>query len=173
MSPEAWRGAGATELTGENGNRSCAGAVHHNAGGLRYLLPRPAEIPQRFGDDQPGVVRQLMEQGVVRVLGAKGRDVGTVEERPGVALAGVAERPRGVAVGRCHRHLDRVFDAVAPSDVFDESNRGSDGRAGVLFQAEGEREVEEQFRVRRSLDLGIEAGLDGHGQVTLHLRESP
>ena len=72
-----------------------------------------------------------MEQGVVRVLGAESRDVGTVEEGPGVALAGVAEGPRGVAVGGCDGHLDRVLDTVAPSGVLDESNRLSDRRAGV------------------------------------------
>ena len=32
---------------GENGYSPVA-AVHNDAGGIRYLLPRPAEIPQRF-----------------------------------------------------------------------------------------------------------------------------
>ena len=60
---------------------------------------------------------------------------------------------------------------MPPSDVFDESNRLSDSCAGVPLQAKGERKVEEQFRVGGPFDLGIEAGLDGHGQVSLHFRK--
>jgi hypothetical protein len=54
--------------------------MHDNAGGLRNFLPGPAKIPQRFGHDQPGVVRELVEQRVVRVLDAKCCDVSAVKE---------------------------------------------------------------------------------------------
>ena len=118
-----------------------------------------------------GIVREIVEQRVVRILFSESSDVRAVKERSRVALAGVAEGPRGVAVGCRDRHLDGVFHAVAPSGVLDEPNSLSDRRAGVPFQAKGERKVEEHLRVGGALDLGIEAGLDGHGQITLHLRE--
>ncbi len=108
---------------------------------------------------------------MLRVLGTQRRDVGAVEQRPGAALAGVAEGPGGPPVGGGHRHLERVLHAVTVADLLDEPRRCRDGCRRVLLQAEGEGEEEEQLRVRGALDQREQPGLDGQHEVALEGQE--
>ena len=139
--------------------------------GLRHLTPRALQVPQRLGHHEPRVIGQLVQHGVVGILGTQRGDVGAVEQRPRPPLAGVAERPRGLPVGGRHRHLDRVLDAVASSGLLDEADRSGDCLRRVLLETERQGEEEEQLGVGRSLDLREERRIDGQRQVALHGRE--
>jgi hypothetical protein len=90
------------------------GEVHNAVTADRQIVhrePAPGELPQRLddarvldraGDDVAGRVAGEAEQGeVVRLGGAAGEDhfVGVSAEQGGDALAGVLERPAGLAAG--------------------------------------------------------------------------
>src|SRR5829696_8920705 len=62
------------------------------------LLPGTPQPAEGLGDDEPGLVRQPVQKGVVRILRAQRRDVGAVEQGAGAPLAGVPERPQGLSV---------------------------------------------------------------------------
>ena len=52
--------------------QSFPAAVHHHARGLRDFPPRTAQIPQRFRDNQAGIVRELREAWGCRGIGRGG-----------------------------------------------------------------------------------------------------
>ena len=81
--------------------------------GLRHLVPGAGQVAERLGDHEPGLVGELVQHRVLGVQLPQRGDVGAVEQRPRLPFARVAERPEPLAVGRRHRHLDRVLDAVA------------------------------------------------------------
>jgi hypothetical protein len=114
-----------------------------------------------------------VEHGVVRVLVPQRADVRAVEERAGPALARVPERPQALAIGRGHRHLDRVRNAVVPARRLDQADRALDGAGRVVLQPEGQRQEEQQLGVCRSFDLGVEVGVDRQREVTLDRGEVP
>src|SRR6476660_7152575 len=65
--------------------------------------------------------------------------VGRIEQRPGTAGTGIAERPdRGPITGR-DRHLNRVLDAMTVTDVLDQPDRAFDGPRWVIHQPERQR----------------------------------
>src|SRR6185503_9776490 len=112
---------------------------------LWNLVPGAGEVAERLRDDQPRLVREPVQHGVVGVLVPEGAHVCRVEERPGPPLARVTEGPDLCPVARSHRHLDRMLDAVSLAGLLDEPNRSLDRHGWIVLEPEREREEEEQL----------------------------
>ena len=135
---------------------------------LGHLDPGARQVAERLRHDEARLVAQPVEERIVRIELAQGRDEGAVEERPRVALAGVAEAPDLRPVGRGDGHLDRVLDAVLAARLLDEPDRLGDRARRIVLEPEGEREVEEGLGIGRALDLREERGIDGDLKVALN-----
>src|SRR4029453_3543308 len=83
----------------------------------------------------------------------------------------VAEPPQALAIARCNRHLDRMFDPVAISNVLDDPNGALDGSGRVVLKPERERKEEERLRVGRALDAGVKGRVDREHELSLHVVE--
>src|SRR5689334_12946185 len=145
--------------------------LDHAPAGLGDLVPGVAQVAERLGHHQTGVLPELGEEGGHRVQRPQPGEVRAEEQRPGPALAGVAERVGALPVRGGHGHLDRVLDAVLAPDLLDDPDRALHRGRRVLLQPQGEGEVEEDLRVRGPLDLGVQVGVDLEHQVTLDVRE--
>ena len=106
-----------------------------------------------------------------RGTAAQRGDVGGVEERAGLAFAGVAERPDVLAVAGRDRALERVRHPVAGGDRFDEPDRLLDSGRRVVLEAEGEGEIEQHLGVGLAFDLRIQRRVDREYQVAFDRRE--
>src|SRR3954447_22494378 len=135
-------------------------------GGLGHLVPDPGNVAEGFGDDQSRVLGDLLEELSPGVELAQRGNVGGVEQRERVSLAGVPKRPDALAVASRDGALERVRDPVARGDRFDESDRLLDGGRRVVLEAESEGEIEEHLSVRLALDLRIHRWVDGEDEVT-------
>ena len=144
---------------------------HHHAGRLGYLAPGAHQVTQGLGDHEPGVVREALQHRTVGIVGPQCRHVVAVKQGSRATFARVPEGPGRRTVRRGYGHLDRVFDARPSTDVLDEPDGRGHRLRRILCQPEGQRQEEEDFRVRRPLDLGVEVGGDLQDQVSLHPRE--
>jgi hypothetical protein len=112
-----------------------------------------------------------MEYRVVRVLLAESVDPRAVEQRARLPLARVPEPPQVLAIARCDRHLDRMLDPVAKSDVLDEPDGALDCPGRVVLEPERERKEEERLGVGRALDVGVKGRVDREHELSLHVVE--
>ena len=69
--------------------------LDHAPARLGHFVPGSGQVAERFRDDQPRLVAEPLQPGVVRVELLQRADVGAEEERARVAFARVAESPDG------------------------------------------------------------------------------
>ena len=137
----------------------------HPVGPLGHLVPSSGKVTDGLGDHESRVVGDLEQDLPVRSELADRLEVATVEQRPRLALAGVAEHPNTLAVGSCDRALERELDALAATDILDQPDRPRDGVRRIALEAEGQREVEQNLGVRRTGDLGEKRFVDCQQEV--------
>src|SRR5215211_127332 len=130
---------------------------------FRYLVPRPGQVHERLGDDDPRLVVELLHRA----------HVGGVVQRARLAFAGVPEPPDAVPVRGPDRHLDGVLSAVAASHLLDVPHHPLHSPRGIVLQAEREGQIEHHLRIGRALDRGVERVVHRERQIALYAMEVP
>jgi hypothetical protein len=102
----------------------------HPVAGLGHLDPGSGQVPDRLGDNQPGVVGDPLEDLAFGIQLPEQADVAGEEQRPRLPLAGVAEHPQPLAVDRRDRALERVLDAARPPACLDEPDGAATASGG-------------------------------------------
>ncbi len=101
-----------------------------------HLVPHLREVAEWLGDDDPRLIRYLLQAHTIWVQFPQRPHVAGVLERARIALARVPERPDVVPVGRPYGHLVRVLGAMTMPHLLHKADRPSDGSCRILLQAE-------------------------------------
>src|SRR5215208_4933679 len=140
---------------------------------LWHLVPRPWQVHERLGDDDPCLVRDLLKARTVRVELPQHPHVGGVVKHARLAFAGVPEPPHAVPIRGPDRHLEGVLNAVAVSHLLDVPHHPLNSPRGIVLQAEREGQVEHHLRIGGALDCGVKRVVHGERQVALYAMEVP
>jgi hypothetical protein len=74
-------------------------SVSHDAvARFRHLVPRSREVDERLGDDNPRLVRDLMQTRAIRVKLPQCAHIGAVVQRTRLSLARVPESPQALPI---------------------------------------------------------------------------
>src|SRR5215217_8427344 len=138
---------------------------------FRYLVPRPGQVHERLGDDDPRLLGELLKARALRVELPHRAHVGGVVQRARLAFAGAPEPPEAVPVRGPDRHLDGVLSAVAASHLLDVPDHPLHSPRGIVLQAEREGQVEHHLRIGRALDGGVERVVHGECQIAFDAME--
>jgi hypothetical protein len=107
-----------------------------------------SHAPETSAKDSETTSRLLgepLEAGVVRVQCAHSADALRDEQRAGVVLGRVSDRPELLAVAEAHRSLERMLDSVPLACGLYEADRTLHRPARILLEPEGQRQVEEDL----------------------------
>src|ERR671910_596208 len=139
--------------------------------GFRHLVPCPGEVDKRFRDNDPCLVGHLLQALAFRVHIPHRAHLGAVVQRTRLTLARVPERPHALPIGRRNRHLKGVFHTVSVTCLLHQTHHALDCARRVVFEAERNREKEQQLRICRPLDGGIQRLVYGEYELTFNARE--
>src|SRR5215216_3647265 len=121
--------------------------------GLRHLVPGAGEVAERFGDHQPSLLTQAVQDLNLGVELTQRCNVGGEVERPAFPFAGVAEGPDGFAIAGGNRPLEWRLDAIVAAHLLHKANGAGDRTERIVGQTEPQCQEEQRLGVRRSFDV--------------------